>query len=716
GISTQYPIPAWQTNISMAANQGSTAQRNTPDVALTADNVYVRADGADQNVGGTSCAAPLWAGFAALINQQAAATGRSPIGFINPAVYALAGAANYSTLFHDITIGNNTNSLSPARFTAVPGYDLCTGLGTPAGQPLINALAPLVIVTLPASATEGDGLLAGAGGLQLPAALPTNVTVSLSSSDTVRVSVPASIIVPAGQTNAAFDLTILADGILDGTQVATITAAVPGMGTARAKIAIYDQQTTSLQESLPAAVTQGQTGLPGTVQVATAPGADVAVTLLTSDAAELQAPATVVIPAGQTSAAFTVTAPTNNRLELPQTVVVTAHVQNWTDGQASVTVTNTNLWLLSLTLPASTMQNAGTLTNGGTVRISGIMASDLAVSLVSANPARLAVPATVVIPAGRNSAAFDVTPVASPVPDGHVTVAVTATAQSFTNGSAAIFIIDDKSPLPPWNPRPGNLAINVPAITNLSWLNGNAMELIANGNFESGSLSNWFQSPSAVGNFVINNGFYKPYSPDPPMAPFAGGFDSLADEHGPGIFYMYQDVSIPAGATSATLSWAHKVRNFYSAFSSLQQFQVRLCDTNNTVLATPFTTNPGEPLLGDWVQKTYDVSAYAGRRVRVMFWVNPGRYYLNVHLDNVSLQVTVPSPGLTNDVYFGTNPTPGAAEYQGSTANSTWPLPQLAPLTTYYWQIVAHHGGVGAGPVWQFTTAGVDHFAWNPIS
>src|SRR5581483_3748896 len=118
----------------------------------------------------------------------------------------------------------------------------------------------------------------------------------------------------------------------------------------------------------------------------------------------------------------------------------------------------------------------------------------------------------------------------------------------------------------------------------------------------------------------------------------------------------------------------------------------------------------------DWVQKTYDVSAYAGRRVRVMFWVNPGGYYLNVHLDNVSLQVTVPSPGLTNDVFFGTNPTPGAAEYQGSTANSTWPLPQLAPLTTYYWQIVAHHGGVGAGPVWQFTTAGVDHFAWNPIS
>src|SRR5208337_4622450 len=63
GISTQYPIPSWQTNINMSANQGSTTMRNTPDVALTADNVDVRADGVDQAVGGTSCAAPLWAGF-----------------------------------------------------------------------------------------------------------------------------------------------------------------------------------------------------------------------------------------------------------------------------------------------------------------------------------------------------------------------------------------------------------------------------------------------------------------------------------------------------------------------------------------------------------------------------------------------------------------------------------------------------------------------------
>ena len=141
GISTRYAIPSYQADISMTLNQGSTTMRNIPDVALTAENVYVRADGQDYSVGGTSCAAPLWAGFTALVNQQAVASGRPVVGFINPAVDAIGHAATYTACFHDITTGNNTSPSSPTKFYAVAGYDLCTGWGTPAGQSLINALA-----------------------------------------------------------------------------------------------------------------------------------------------------------------------------------------------------------------------------------------------------------------------------------------------------------------------------------------------------------------------------------------------------------------------------------------------------------------------------------------------------------------------------------------------------------------------------------------------
>jgi len=146
GVSSYYKIPSWQSGTSMAANQGSTTQRNIPDVALTADNVSVYyGNGSSDVFGGTSCAAPLWAGFMALVNQQAATLGKPAVGFINPAVYAIGNGQNagysYAACFHDTTTGNNFWSASPSAYSAVAGYDLCTGWGTPNGASLISALA-----------------------------------------------------------------------------------------------------------------------------------------------------------------------------------------------------------------------------------------------------------------------------------------------------------------------------------------------------------------------------------------------------------------------------------------------------------------------------------------------------------------------------------------------------------------------------------------------
>jgi hypothetical protein len=142
GISTSYPLPSWQTGVATTANQGSTAYRNVPDVALTADNVWViYNNGKSATYGGTSCASPLWAAFTALVNQQAAAVSGTTVGFLNPALYAIGKGSGYAAAFHDITTGNNFPNTRATRFVAVPGYDLCTGWGTPAGQAMINALA-----------------------------------------------------------------------------------------------------------------------------------------------------------------------------------------------------------------------------------------------------------------------------------------------------------------------------------------------------------------------------------------------------------------------------------------------------------------------------------------------------------------------------------------------------------------------------------------------
>lgn len=141
GISTTYPIPIWQQGLDMSQNLGSTTKRNLPDVAMPADNIFIFANNGQQLiVGGTSCAAPLWAGFTALINQAALANHEPLVGFINPAVYALCRSSAYAANFHDTTVGNNFSPTSPTRFPAVPGYDLCTGWGSPIGSNLVYSL------------------------------------------------------------------------------------------------------------------------------------------------------------------------------------------------------------------------------------------------------------------------------------------------------------------------------------------------------------------------------------------------------------------------------------------------------------------------------------------------------------------------------------------------------------------------------------------------
>jgi kumamolisin len=127
GFSTTFSVPAWQTN---AVPSGSTG-RGVPDVAAnsapaTGYNVIV--DGQQETVGGTSAAAPLWAGLITLINQQLAQQGKALAGFVNPALYQNSGD------FHDITQGNN------GAYSAGPGWDACTGLGSPNGSAILGAL------------------------------------------------------------------------------------------------------------------------------------------------------------------------------------------------------------------------------------------------------------------------------------------------------------------------------------------------------------------------------------------------------------------------------------------------------------------------------------------------------------------------------------------------------------------------------------------------
>jgi subtilase family serine protease len=170
------PIPSWQqlSGVINSSNQGSTTFRNGPDVAANANFTFYVCAGqttcAANQLGGTSFAAPMWAGYLALANQRAAADGNPPVGFINPAIYAQNVTAGYAADFHDVASGTS------GSFSAAPGYDLVTGWGSPNGSELINALTTTT----------------NAPGFRLSASSPSEfLTLGKTSSVVVTIGVSA---------------------------------------------------------------------------------------------------------------------------------------------------------------------------------------------------------------------------------------------------------------------------------------------------------------------------------------------------------------------------------------------------------------------------------------------------------------------------------------------------------------------------------------------
>jgi kumamolisin len=128
GVSTIFPRPSWQTGPGTSSTFNHGNSREVPDVAAIADplsSAEINVNGSFVEVGGTSQAAPVWAGITAVIDQYLKAKGRHAAGFLNPALYSLARSKPAYPPFHDVVTG--TNLVYPAG----PGYDMATGLGTP---------------------------------------------------------------------------------------------------------------------------------------------------------------------------------------------------------------------------------------------------------------------------------------------------------------------------------------------------------------------------------------------------------------------------------------------------------------------------------------------------------------------------------------------------------------------------------------------------------
>jgi len=225
GISPdKYAIPSWQTTAAAGCASCSQSYRNGPDVSANANfTYYVCADQTTctaNEYGGTSFAAPLWAGYLALVNQQRTANGNGSLGFINPTLYSIGTGSSYTANFHDITGSSN-------GYSATTGYDLASGWGSPNGATLLNTLAGTVVkpgFSLSASPSAVSVVEGNAGSSTITSTVVGgfNAAVTLSASGqpsgvTIGFN-PASI---TGTSNSTMSITV-ASTVAVGTYPITI--------------------------------------------------------------------------------------------------------------------------------------------------------------------------------------------------------------------------------------------------------------------------------------------------------------------------------------------------------------------------------------------------------------------------------------------------------------------------------------------------------------
>jgi subtilase family serine protease len=335
GISPDsIPIPSWQklSGVITSSNHGSTTLRNGPDVSANANfTFYVCADQTTctaNDYGGTSFATPMWAGYLALANEQAATNGDS-IGFINPTIYPAALGSSYSTLFHDVTSG------SCGTYSAITGYDLCTGWGSPNTTGLINLLAgsatpSFTLSDSPSSLTITQGgsgtstitvndVNGFTGSVTLSASgLPSGVTAAFGTNPTTGTSV---LTLTASSTATTGNATVTITGT-SGSLTATTTLALTVNSTATPNFSVSASPTS-------VTVTQGASGT-STITVTSTGGFNSATTLSASG-----------LPSGVTAAFSTnpVTPPANG--SATSTLTLTAS-SSAAVGTATVTITGTS--------------------------------------------------------------------------------------------------------------------------------------------------------------------------------------------------------------------------------------------------------------------------------------------------------------------------------------------------------------------------------------
>ena len=232
------------------------------------------------------------------------------------------------------------------------------------------------------------------------------LTVTVTNGDPAQVQTPVTVLIPAGQVSAAFNLAGVADGLLDGPQSVSVGVVAAGFDGDSKVVRVMDADVPRLAVRFETnRVREGRT-VAATVSVVPAPAQDLRLQLISSRPSQLLAPASVTIGSNQSTAAFAVLAAADTLVELDMDATLVASASGFAAGSATITIEDANTPALSLSLDRLVAsEGAGSSAAQGVVTRAVAAAQPLGVLLSSSDPG-VQVPAQVQIPAGETSAAF----------------------------------------------------------------------------------------------------------------------------------------------------------------------------------------------------------------------------------------------------------------------------------------------------------------------
>lgn len=288
-------------------------------------------------------------------------------------------------------------------------------------------------IRVPPVIVEKAGPPLGKGALVLRSPVAEELWVNLRAEPAGFLTLPEQVVIPAGATNVEFPLRPVDNSRRDGPVSVSITGAAEGFEVVPARTEIQDDEPTDLALQVPTSIREGQT-LGAALSLSTPAARDLVVALTCEDSTVVRLPDSVVVPAGQTRVDFDVTAVADDLITGPRTVRIEAQVSGWPVAVASLQARDDEARTLAVKLPVLVLEGAGVQTGRGRLELSGRAGEDLRVELTTDRPEELVVPASVTIPAGASSVAFDLEAPEEAAANGTQNVQVTAEvrAEGFT--------------------------------------------------------------------------------------------------------------------------------------------------------------------------------------------------------------------------------------------------------------------------------------------